>query len=68
MKPRVTLLALAWLSSSVALAQTPATSAPGPHAVTGTGRQIMPPRAKDKNWIERFLGVYTADEELRGRE
>jgi hypothetical protein len=32
MKPRVTLLALAWLTSSVALAQTPATSAPGPEA------------------------------------
>jgi hypothetical protein len=32
MKPRVTLLALAWLTSSVALAQTPVTSAPGPDA------------------------------------
>jgi hypothetical protein len=32
MKPRVTLLALAWLASSVALAQTPVPSAPGPDA------------------------------------
>ena len=30
MKTPVTLLALAWLTSSVAMAQTPATSAPGP--------------------------------------
>jgi hypothetical protein len=32
MKRPVTLLALAWLTSSVALAQSPATPAPGPHA------------------------------------
>jgi len=32
MKPVTTLLALAWLTSSVALAQTPATAAPGPDA------------------------------------
>lgn len=32
MKPQVTLLALAWLTSSVAMAQTPATSASGPEA------------------------------------
>jgi hypothetical protein len=57
MKPQVTLLALAWLTSSVALAETPATGAPGPDSSARMDRMalLLDLDAYQKTEVEKIL-------------